>query len=137
MLRLVAADAADLAIISAQMQDAVMRREDIGFDAKRHRFSLVANRFAWDALPTKQRRRAGLHFDDVEAVQSHGLEKLGAQNVLSLLTIHFEKDDGLSGSIIFSFSGAVSIRLHVACINGSLADLGGTWATANTPQHQA
>ena len=50
MLRLVAADEADLAIISAQMQDAVMHREDITFDAKRHRFSLVANRFAWDAL---------------------------------------------------------------------------------------
>ena len=137
MLRLVAVDEADLAIISAQMQDAVMLRENMSFDAKRRRFSLVANRFAWDGLPAKQRRRTGLHFDDVEAVQSHGLEKPRAQNVLSLLTVHFEKNDGLSGSIILSFSGAASIRLHVACVNATLADLGGTWSTANTPQHQA
>ncbi|MEO9168734.1 MAG: DUF2948 family protein [Aestuariivirga sp.] len=137
MLRLVAADEADLAIISAQMQDAVMRREDLAFDAKRRRFSLVANRFAWDALPAKQRRRTGLHFDDVEAVKSHGFERLAAQTILSLLTIQFEKTDDLSGHIIFSFSGAASIRLHVACINATMADLGGAWSAASTPQHQA
>jgi len=137
MLHLVAADEADLAIISAQMQDAVMRREDLGFDAKRRRFSLVANRFAWDALPEKQRRRTGLHFDDVEAVKSHGFDRLAAQNVLSLLAIHFEKVDGLSGNIILSFSGATSIRLSVACINSTLADLGGVWSAASTPQHLA
>ena len=74
MLRLTAADEADLAIISVQMQDALLRREDVRFDRKRHRFAMVTNRFAWDALPEKQRRRSGLHFDDVEKVETIGVE---------------------------------------------------------------
>lgn len=136
MLHLVAADEADLSIISAQMQDAVLRREDMSFDAKRRRFGLVANRFAWDALPAKTRRRAGLYFDDVESVQAQGLDAIGAQTVLSLLAISFIKQSELDGTIAFIFSGQVSIRLKVSCINAALDDIGGAWGAAHTPVHQ-
>ena len=136
MLHLVAADEADLSIISVQMQDAVLRREDMSFDAKRRRYSLVANRFAWDALPAKTRRRAGLRFDDVEAVQAQGLEAIGAQTVLSLLAISIEKQGELAGIITFVFSGNVSVRLKISCINAALDDIGGAWGAAHTPMHQ-
>ena len=136
MLHLAAADGTDLSIISAQMQDAVLRREDSRFDAKRRRFALVANRFAWDALPEKLRRRVGLHFDDVETVQGQGLARLGDDTVLSLLAINFASGEGLAGVITLTFSAAVSIRLHVSCINVAMDDLGAAWAAARVPAHQ-
>ena len=135
MLRLTAADAEDLAIISAQMQDALLKREDLRFDPKRKRFALVANRFAWDALPEKQRRRSGLHFDDVDAAQAAGLKALPADAVLSLLAISFDPSTEMSGTILLSFSMGIRIRLKVACINASLADLGGAWEASLTPSH--
>ena len=136
MLRLTAADTDDLAIISAQMQDAVMKRADLRFDQKRRRFALVANRFAWDALPEKQRRRAGLHFDDVQSVHSSGLTKLPAGAVLSLLAVTFMPIGDLSGTITLSFSSSIYIRLSVSCINATLSDLGGIWGTNLTPAHK-
>ena len=140
MLRLTAADETDLAVISAQMQDALLKRDDLAYDAKRRRFALVANRFAWDAMPEKQRRRAGLHFDDVEAVQAAHLPATGRDAVLSLLAVTFEsagkKGKDPTGSITMNFSAGIAVRLEVACINATLADLGGSWA-AHVPSHEA
>jgi len=136
MLHLAAADETDLEIISVQMQDAALRREDMRFEAKRHRFSLAANRFAWDALPTQQRRRSALRFDDVLSVQAQGMEVARADTVLSLLAISFAKIEALAGVITLTFSSAISIRLHVSCINVALDDLGGVWATASVPSHE-
>ncbi|MBG1232737.1 DUF2948 family protein [Aestuariivirga litoralis] len=137
MLRLTAADEADLAVISAQIQDALLKREDLNFDQKRRRFALVTNRFAWDALPKSERRRAGLHFDDVESVQSAGLPASGRDAVLSLLAVTFapvaKKDP--AGIITLMFSGGMAIKLKVACINATLTDLGGAWATQHIPAH--
>jgi hypothetical protein len=137
MLRLTAADEADLAVISAQMQDALLKRADLRFDKKRRRFACVVNRFAWDATPAKQRRRAGLHFDDVLAVKSFGLEKANADAVLSLLAITFLKSEGLAGTITLNFSAGIQIKLEVSCVNATLADLGGTWGTDFVPKHEA
>ena len=135
MLRLTAVDEADLAVISAQMQDALMKRADLSFDKKRRRFALVANRFAWDATPEKQRRRAGLHFDDVTEVKSNGLERVEKDAVLSLLAITFEKADALSGIVTLNYSAGIQIKLNVSCINATLSDLGGTWGTDIIPRH--
>ena len=55
MLRLSALDVEDLAVISAQMQDAVLLAGDMRYDPKRKQFALVANRFAWDEA---ERRRS-------------------------------------------------------------------------------
>ena len=74
MLRLTARDADDLNVISAQMQDAVLRFADLDFNAKKRRFTLVANRFAWDDAQAKTRRRTGLHFDFVKSVQKQGFK---------------------------------------------------------------
>ncbi len=137
MLRLTAEDTDDLAIISAQMQDAVLKRADLRFDKTRRRFALIANRFAWDALPERQRRRAGLHFDDVTDVKSIGLTRLPAGAVLSLLAITFAPKGDLGGTITLSFSTGIHIRLSVTCVNAALADVGATWGATTTPAHTA
>ena len=137
MLRLVAVDAADLSIISAQMQDALLLRSDMQFEPKRRRFSLVANRFLWADLPGKKRCRVGLHFDDVTSVQVQGFDHMAPLKVLSLLAISFQKDAGLAGSVKLSFSAGVTMRLKVDCINAMLADLSGPWSATRIPEHSA
>ncbi len=140
MLHLTAFDAEDLGVISAQMQDAVIRFADLHYLKKQRRFALVANRFAWDALPEKQRRRTGITFSDVTRVRRQGPQALGDLTVLSLLAITFTGDgkaESIGGTITLHFSGGHAIALEVDCIDVSFDDLGPAWSTENEPEHGA
>jgi len=48
-LRLLAEDADDLAVISAAVQDAVGKVGELSFEREARRFTLVLNRFRWEA----------------------------------------------------------------------------------------
>ena len=135
MLHLTATDTDDLAILSMQMQDAVIRFSDIKYLARERRFALVANRFAWDALPEKSRRRTGLTFNAVMAARRSGPKDLSADTILSLLAITFEASDELSGTVTLTFAGGHKFALDVECVDALLDDLGPAWATENTPGH--
>ncbi|MBI2717981.1 MAG: DUF2948 family protein [Rhizobiales bacterium] len=135
MLKLAALDAEDLAVISAQMQDAVLKVGDISWSPKTRQFALIANRYAWDAGGARQRRRTGLHFDRVSAVRSHNIRRDDGEAVVSLLAITFDGHAQPSGTIELAFSGGGTIRLAVECIEASLSDLGPAWQTPHTPRH--
>ena len=135
MLRLTALDTEDLAIISAQMQDAVLLAGDMSFDRKRQQFVLLANRFAWDAAEEPQRRRTGLHFDRVLAVKTLNLQQHDKDEVLSLLSISFAEIDPPSGEVLLTFSGGCTVRLIVECLECQMADLGPAWAAQGVPSH--
>jgi Protein of unknown function (DUF2948) len=135
LLKLKAADSDDLAFISAQMQDALVRFSDLKFDRKSRQFALVANRFAWDALPAKHRRRSGLHFENVVAIRRKGFAKVANDTILSLLTIGFEKTRAPSGHVVMKFSGGHSLALEVEYLSCALRDFGPAWSTQNAPQH--
>lgn len=135
MLRLTAQDSDDLAVISAQMQDAVLKLSDVSFNSKRRRFAFVANRFAWDAAPEKLRRRAGLHFDGVLAVKRSGFANASGDTILSLLAITYTETNAPSGFVTFAFSAGHSIRLEVECLDCAMNDLGPAWSTDHQPEH--
>jgi hypothetical protein len=135
MLRLSALDTEDLAIISAQMQDAVLVAGDMSYDPKRKQFVLLANRFAWDDPETPQRRRTGLHFDRVLSVRTLNMSHLEKDEVLSLLSVTFAELDAPSGEVLLSFSEGATIRLAVECLECQMADLGPAWAAVAVPSH--
>lgn len=135
MLKLTAKDTEDLNIISAHMQDALVRLADIRYLAKTRQFALVANRFAWEQLPNSERRRVGLHFEHVLSVKQQGIQGLGGGTVLSLLSISFEPGQNPSGTAVLTFSADCTIKLGVEYLDLQLKDLGGTWATTMTPSH--
>lgn len=139
-LRLVALDADDLAVISAHVQDAVLKVGDLSYLPKERRFALLMNRFAWEAArdgrrPVYERRRAALHFDRVLAVRSMHLRRGAADAVLEILAIGFEPEDAPAGHITLTFAGGAAIRLTVECIEAQLADLGAAWQTKAKPTH--
>ncbi len=135
LLKLAALDADDLAVISAQMQDAVLRVGDITHLKARRQFALLANRFAWES-GERQRRRTGLHFDRVASVKVQNIRQDDADAIIALLAITFEQSAPPSGAITLAFAGGGTIRLEVECIEASLKDLGPAWATANQPSHE-
>src|SRR3954466_5636803 len=104
-LRLAAADDEDLQILSARLQDAVLKLKDVSWQPKKRRFAAVVNRLVWEE-GGKARVRAGLHFDSVLKVQSHKV-KLGAEEaVIDLLAVTFapntakENEEGDPGGVV-------------------------------------
>jgi hypothetical protein len=141
-LRLLALDAEDLAVLSAHLQDAVVKTGDMTWLPGQNRFALVLNRFAWEALEkglrrkkNYQRRRTGLHFDRVATVQSSGIDLTGKDNVLSLLAVRFHETESPAGEIHLVFSGGGTIRLSVECLEAQLSDLGPAWSADHAPRH--
>jgi hypothetical protein len=140
-LKLAALDASDLEIVSAHMQDAVIKLADIRYLAAKQKFVLIANRFVWDAIHigrrrSFERRRSGLQFARVLSARSSGVPQNLDEAVLCLLSIGFEPGDAPSGTIVLNFAGGGTIKLEVECIEVQLDDLGPAWATAHVPSHE-
>jgi hypothetical protein len=137
-LKLAAADAEDLEILSARLQDAAGKLKNFTWLPRKRRFAAVLNRLQWEK-DGKTRVRAGLHFDGVLKVQSSKV-KLGAgEAVVSLLAIRFVPAGGENpgGVIEIVLAGGGMIRLTVECIDAELSDMTGPWAARGTPDHDA
>lgn len=139
-LKLMALDRQDLTVIAAQVQDAITKPAYVEFSARDKRFTIVLNRFAWDAegktKDTKhERRQAALSFAQVTGVRSRGVRRDDDSQILSLLTVRFVAGDPPGGIIELLFADGPAIELDVECIEVQLADLGGVWGTRFKPRH--
>ncbi|HMQ57540.1 MAG TPA: DUF2948 family protein [Rhizobiaceae bacterium] len=140
-LKLAALDADDLAVISAHVQDAVMKVEDMRYMARERRFILAMNRFAWETAGAGakrrpyERRRAVLSFARVFDVKSTGIHRSDRDRVYSLLAVRFEETEAPAGIVELVFAGEAALRLEVECIEAQLDDLGSAWETRHMPRH--
>lgn len=151
LLRLRAADAEDLAVISAVVQDALISVKDLSYDPGSRRFTLVANRFRWeskspdefnggaDGAPAFERTLCVVSFADVETVAYRGFQRRDGERILSLLAIRAgEVSKGEAARTIdLEFSGDATLRLAVSAINVHATDIGEAWPTAWQPDHSA
>jgi hypothetical protein len=146
LLRLIALDEDDLKIISAQLQDAILRMDEMTFLPKECRFAAVLKRFDWvkaaaiNGAPAAdgqfyERREAALRFERVLGAQYRNLPLDNKSAVEMLLAAHFEPAEPPGGFINLIFAGGGGIRLHVECIEAELRDLGPVWRTRNKPDH--
>lgn len=141
-LKLVALDEQDLAIVSAHVQDAVMKVGDISWAPGEKRLLLTMNRFAWEKKTqlfsnAHERRRAVLHFDRVTHVKSVGIDRARPDDVLSLLAIRHTAGDPPAARIELDFAGGATLLLDVECVEARLTDLGAAWQAAAKPRHGA
>jgi len=129
------ADAEDLNVVAAILQDAVVKAADLAYLGGMKRFVLVANRFCWESGETPPlRRRAGVHFDTVRSVKLRGVDRNAVEQVLELLTI--ETQDYENGVLIdLVFAGEAQIRLDAEVVDGGLKDLTEAWPTVRAPRH--
>jgi hypothetical protein len=141
-LKLIALDEQDLGIISACVQDAVMKVGDLEFLPAAKRFIVPMNRFAWEKKSSffrqhNERRQSVLHFDRVLGAKLSGISRDKPAEVLALLAISFVPLSGPAGIVELIFAGDGAVMLEVECIEARLADLGSAWEAASRPAHGA
>jgi hypothetical protein len=136
-MQLLAADAEDLKVISAALQDAVGALGDIRFEKGPRRLTLAFNRFRWEAGGRRggERVRSALQLGGVLEVKALKLKRDAPKAVVSLLTVGFEPDEAPGGVVVFSFAGGGELRAKVECVDAVLADLSRPWPTPNRPAH--
>lgn len=148
-LKLIAFDQDDLNVVSAHIQDAVVRVGDMAFLPREKRFAGVFNRFDWVRLlsgkakaagqtePENVRVRTALRFERVLAVRSTGIDRHRPDDVLALLAVAFEPKgpDDPAGTVTLTFAGQAALKLEVECLEAELKDLGAAWAARARPDH--
>ncbi len=142
LLKLIALDADDLAIVSAHVQDAVTKVGDLAYQAAEKRFVVPMHRFVWEIdagkfrKPHNERRNSVLHFERVLGARTIGIDRNKKNDVLELLAVRFEPAAEPAGTIELTFAGGGAIRLDVEVIEARLADLGGAWEASSRPRHR-
>lgn len=139
LLKLVALDEEDLSVLSAHLQDAIVRLEDVTYLPRERRFALAARRFDWEAGPgeSPRRRLTALHFERVTAVRTRGVDRTRADAMLNLLAVTFHRGDAPSGVITLFFSEDAAVQLDVECVEAQMRDLGPVWEVESRPTHDA
>jgi hypothetical protein len=137
LLKLVALDQEDLAVVSAHLQDAILRVGDLTYLPKERRFALIARRFDWEADPAEppRRRLTALHFDRVSAVRARCLDRSNPDASLDLLAITFEETNAPSGTATLVFAEGCAIQLDLECVEIQMKDLGPVWKAESRPAH--
>jgi len=141
-LRLRAADADDLSVIAACLQDALIPLSEMAYLADERRFMAAFTRFRRECLADPSRCEgltqclSVLCFDNVEAVKHRGVDaRLGGVK-LELLTIVAEPTaDGLT-HVTLLFAGDVAVRLDVSAIEAKLDDFGEPQEAKAVPSHE-
>jgi len=147
-LKLVALDKDDIEVVSAHLQDAMVKVGDIFWQPREHRFMMALNRFDWmsavdakDAKDAKtdkadyRRCRTALRFERVNACKCRNLDQTNKDALLNLLAVEFFENDCPAGVVSLIFSGGGVIRLDVECLEAELADLGEISVAALCPDH--
>jgi DUF2948 family protein len=151
-LKLVALEKDDIEVMSAHLQDALVKVGDILWRPREHRFVMAVKRFDWmnvvdmnavdaDAFKNKapeyRRCRTALRFERVVSCRCRGLDQSDKDSVLNLLAVEFAEHDAPAGTVTLTFSGGSAIRLEVECLEAELVDLGEVFAAAVCPDHFA
>lgn len=142
LLKLAALDEKDLEIVSAHVQDAVMKVGELLYTPDTKQFAAPMNRFAWETSRgffrrKDERRKSLLQFNRVLGAKLSGIDRSKPEDVLSLLAIRFNETEAPAGEVGLIFSGGGTIRLEVECIEARLTDLGAAWRAGGRPVHGA
>ena len=145
-LKLIALDRDDIEVVSAHVQDALVRVAEVFWQPREHRFAMALNRFDWmtatdpkgDSSKADYRRcRTALRFERVLSCKCRNLDQSNKDARLNLLAVEFVERDPPAGVVTMTFSGGGVIRLEVECLEAELADLGEATKAAICPDHFA
>jgi len=131
-LRLLAEDAYDLQIISAALQDAILRPVDIVWEKSARTLTIAFSRFCWECGET--RVMCAMQFGDVLAVKSRRLSR-SPDASLELLALDFIPTDSPGGKVIMMFAGGGDLRIDVECLDAVVTDISERWPARVAPTH--
>lgn len=129
-LSLRAETAADLGILSALAQDAVLPMAEMRWDRRGRTLSLFISRFRWEDRVAAERERrpferarALLVVAGVTGVKSQGIDRAERDVILSILSIAWEPGADGAGRIVLTLSGDGAIAADVECLDVTLRDV--------------
>jgi hypothetical protein len=132
-LLLLAHDADEVPLISALVQDAIVRPADIAYDRRARRLVLLIDRYRWEAND-RTRVRSALRIESVTRVQRRGWCDFNATDpgttVLDLLA--FTLDDDV---LTIAFAAGPTLRVATECVDIILEDLSPPWSATREPSH--
>jgi hypothetical protein len=161
-LKLRARDGADLAIIAACLQDALVRPRDMTYLADEKRFAFVANRFRWEAAAEQPGTPASASANqptsnedgDAEFADSgisgpvyerihcgvcfdrvRGVKLRGFSLAKGPEFLELLTIQAQGDAILIVFSGHATVRLEIEAVRCHFEDLGEAWPTAWRPEH--
>jgi hypothetical protein len=135
LLRLRVADAEDLAIVSAALQDAVLKVGDIRWAPKGRTLTLALNRYRWESAGRRERVRSALQLGSVLDVKARRIRREAKAAVLNLLSLRFEPAEAPGGKIVLAFAGGGDLSVEVECLDAVLVDVSGAWPAKRAPRH--
>jgi hypothetical protein len=138
-LKLRAFDAADLEVVSAATQDALVAVRDIGWFAEDNRLALVINRFRWEAPADPDGRWSRTHcalvFHQVDTVRHANMPLAEPDRILELLSISIEPAESGNAVVLLRFAAHRTVRVEASKLLCHLEDLGDPWPTGWRPAH--
>tara|TARA_Y100001980_G_C14255224_1_gene98759 strand:- start:74 stop:517 length:444 start_codon:yes stop_codon:yes gene_type:complete len=140
-LKLIARTTEDLRVISAHLQDSIVKTSDIANLKKNRIFLMQLNRFMWEDVEKgvfrkNKRIRTVLKFENVINVTSKNINRGKKEVFLDFLTIETKQmpDEGYEINLIFS--GDSMIKIIAEVIEVTLDDQGSPWNTKARPKHE-
>jgi hypothetical protein len=134
-LRLLAQDEDDLSILSAALQNAVIRRGDISWERRGRRLTVRLTRYRWEADAECARVLAAVQLGDVTTVRARDFPR-SPDTMLELLAMTYEPETAPGGVFTFMFAGGADLQARVECVDAVLADLTESWPARAAPAHE-
>ena len=134
-LKLLAETAEDLTVLSAALQDAIVRVGDIHFDQDGRSMVLIASRYCHETdVPKRVKSGLGLH--NVLSVRTQGINRSDPDAFLVLLSVSFTPSDTPpGGKISLIFAGGGEIDIEAECLEARLVDIQNERPTKSIPIH--
>ena len=139
-LKLIAKADEDLRVISAHLQDSIVKTSDIANLQKNKIFLMQLNRFMWEDVEKgvfrkNKRIRTVLKFENVLKATSKNVNQKKNDRFLDFLAIEMFKMPDKNFEMNLIFSGDAAIKLVVEAIEVTLDDQGSSWESKNKPRH--
>ena len=140
-LKLLARTDEDVKVISAHLQDSIVKTSDIANLEKNRIFLIQLNRFMWEDVEKgvfrqNKRIRTVLKFENVLKATSKNINQKKNSRFLDFLAIETSKMPDKNYEMNLIFSGDIVIKLIVEAIEVTLDDQGAPWDSKNKPKHK-
>jgi len=134
-LKLLAETSEGLTVLSAALQDAIIRVGDIHFDRDGRSLVLITSRYCHETdVPTRVKSGLGLH--NVLSVKMKGINRADPDAFLVLLSVDFTpSDEPPGGEINLIFAGGGEISIAAECLEARLVDIQNERPTKSVPLH--
>ena len=139
-LKLIAKTVEDVRVISAHLQDSIVKTSDIANLKKNRMLLMQLNRFMWEDVEKgvfrkNKRIRTILKFENVLKVTSKNINQNKNDRFLDFLAIETFKMPDKNYEMNLIFSGDTVIKLIMEAIELTLDDQGSPWESKNKPKH--